>query len=827
MFVNLSLLLTRLKTLKSRNKTIKMLSRLSLNFIVFFFLLFSYDSKAFSKISLDSILVNNIIQKAIEAAPSHDKTYSNYTAETFIQNLGKWTRIPNIWKSLLVNEGIEEGLTYQSESFVKFSVNDSNNYLFDYQAIRNNYKTQERPDKLVNPNFYKAVLGTGAISPLCPKAFHFYDFELVNTSEVDGHKIFQIKVTPRHRNDEKVFSGTISITDKDFSIQNIDLKVRNYAIDYHFKIEYTQQLNQWLPVKFSIHTSGSLMGFEGDYQYVAKIWNYQNLSPEEGAKLNRPNESEFHEIVNVQERNFEIQQLKQVMSNLGTTLRRQWSDANIASGLKRYDKVEISNEAAKRVISYWNDLKQLTDFQTFTPDLPISGKNKNTLPQQPDEFSNYRQANNKFGISSVLFSRSFFMGSTERGYYPYEIYYKSAPLDFNFNTVEGFVLNTGTILRYRKNRYDWWEIDPTWRYSVTQNRSMGMVKIRWKTQREDFNISGGKFMSQYNVDTPIAFDLNSLSTLLVKKNFVKIYEKDFWNISFNDRFSNTIGIKTSLEWSRRYPLQNTTNYSWDFLGGSDYIPNFPTNQEIGATEFKTNDAFIASFQVNYRPFLKKQYRNGIRNVDFSSSPLVTFKYRGAIPKVFGSQIDFHTIEFGVTHNFPLSINTNFNYIAQAGTFIGTNNMTFADFKHFNGNNNMISIGDALTTHRLVGFYDNYVWGASKKLIDQYYYSTNGSYIDIMTMVGLRKFALTQFKPVRRLGLREELFANYLYTAKNNVHNIEFGYGLDGIARIFRVEVAFNYNNLGIPKANNGFVNTQFAIRFGLNSRVRGGVTPEW
>jgi hypothetical protein len=804
-----------------------MLYKNLIKFILSLFLFYSFDYQAYSMKINDSTLVKTIIQKAIEAAPTHDKSYSNYSAETFIQNSGKWNRIPNIWKSLLVNEGVEEGLSYQSESFAKFSVNNFNDYFFEYQAIRNNYKTQERPDKLVNPNFYKSVLGTGAISPICPRAFHFYDFELINTTEIEGLKIYQIKVTPKHNNDEKVFSGTISLTADDFSIQNIDLKVRNYAIDYQFKIEYSKLLNQWLPVKFSIHTGGRLMGFEGEYQYVAKIWNYQNLSPENGVKLNRPSEDEFHEIVNVQERNFEIQQLKQVMSNLGTTLRRQWSDANIASGLKRYDKVEILKEADERVINYWNELKQLTDFQIFTPDLPISGRNKNTLPSQPDEFSNYRQANNKFGIGSVLFSRSFFMGSTERGYYPYEIYYKSAPLDFNFNTVEGFVLNTGTIFRYRKNRYDWWEIDPTWRYSLTQNRSMGMVKIRWKTQREDFNISGGKFMSQYNVDTPIAFDLNSLSTLLLKKNFVKIYEKDFLNISYNDRFSNTIGIKTSLEWARRYPLQNTTNYSWIDLGGAEYIPNFPKNQEIGATEFKTNEAFTASFQINYRPLLKKQYRNSIRNVDFSSSPLITFKYRGAIPKVFGSQMDFHTIEFGVTHNFPLSINTNFNYIAQAGTFISTNNMTFADFKHFNGNNNMISIGDALTTHRLVGFYDNYVWGASKKLIDQYFYSTNGSYIDIMTMVGLRKFALTQWLPLRRLGIREELFANYLYTAKNNVHNVEFGYGIDGIARILRVEAVFNYNNLGIPKANNGWVNTQFAIRLALNSRVRGGVTPEW
>ena len=804
-----------------------MLPRILANAIVSFFLLYSFEIQAFSKNLVDSISVKNIIQKAIEAAPLHNKSYANYSAETFIQNSGKWTRVPTIWKSLLVNEGIEEGLTYQSESFAKFFVNNSNDYYFDYQAIRNNYKAEERPDKLVNPNFYKSILGTGAISPLSPKAFNFYDFTLIKSTEIEGVKIYEIRVIPKNNNDEKVFNGTISLTADDYSIQHINLSVRHYTIDYQIVIDYSKQLNQWLPEEFNIKISGSLMGFDGEYQYLAKVWNYQNLTPEESKKVERPAENEFYEIVNVQERNFEVQQFKQVMSALGTNLRNQWSDANIASGLKRYDKINVLPQANERANNYWSELNQSSDFQIFTPDLPIAGKNKNTLPQQPDEYANYRQANQKFGIGSILFSRSFFWGSTNRGYYPYEIYYKSAPLDFNYNTVEGYVLNTGAIFRYRKNRYDWWEIDPTWRYSLTQKRSMGMVKIRWKTQKEDFSISGGTFVSQYNVDTPIAFDLNSLSTLLLKKNYVKIFEKDFINLSFNNRFSNTLGIKTSIEWARRYPLQNTIDHSWIDFGNAEYIPNFPVNQEIGATEFKTNDAFIASFQVNYRPFLKKQYRNNIRSVDFSSSPLITFKYRGAIPKVFNSQIDFHTIELGITHNFPLSINANFNYIAQIGTFLSAKNMTFADFKHFNGNNNMISIGEALTTHRLVGFYDNYVWGASKKIIDQYYYSTNGSYIDIMTMVGLRKFALTQLISVRRLGIREEFFANYLYTAKNDVHNIEFGYGIDGIARILRVEAVFNYNSLRIPKENNGLVNTQFAIRLALNSRVRGGVTPEW
>lgn len=797
---------------------------------LFIFLIFHlYNIYAFQKNdTAQSLDVTQIIQKAIKLAPVHDKSFVNYEAEVFIQNSAKWNTIPNIWEPLLAKEGVAEKLVYQSESFAKFYVSSNNTYYFQHKALRNNYHAEARPDKYVNPNFYKATLGTGAISPLSPKAFQYYDFELVDTKIINNLKVYNIKVTPKHNNDEKVFSGIISLTDGDFYLQDLDLTVKNYNITYHITINYALFNTQWVPQQYKIVATGALMGFEGDYTYMAKVWNYQDIAHKIIPDLIRPDESEFSEIVNVQERNFEVQQFKQVMSALGTNLKNQWSDANIASGLKRYDKVEIVHNAERQSDNIWTDLKTNTDFQVFSPNLPINSHNKNSLPLQPDEFSTYRQANQKFGIGSVLFSRSYFWGDTKRGFYPYEIYYKSPVLDFNFNTVEGFVFNTGALFRFRRNRYDWFEIDPTWRYSVTQNRSMGMLKLRWKTQKEEISISGGKFISQYNVDTPVALDLNSLSTLILKKNFVKIYEKDFVNISFSDRFSNTLGIKTSLEWAKRYPLENTTNYYWINYGGDAYSPNFPKSQELPDTKFQNNDAFLANFQINYRPTLKKQYRNNIRYVDFSSSPLITFKYRGAIPKLFGSEMDFHTIELGIAHNFPLSINTNFNYIAQAGTFLSAKKMTFADYKHFNGNNNTIAIGEALTTHRLVGFYDNYIWGVSKKLIDPFYFSTNGSYIDIMTMFGLRKFALTQSTLIRNKGIREDLFANYLYTANNNIHNIEVGYGVDGILRILRVEAVFAYNNRGIPnKEFTSFNNTMVGIRVSLNSRVRGGVTPDW
>jgi hypothetical protein len=779
-----------------------------------------------AKNKIDSLDARDIITKAIAVAPAHAKALRHYKADVLIQHTGKWNRIPNIWKALLRAEGVEEGLLYQSESFAHFSVDTAHTYLFDYLAVRNNYHAQPQADPFVNPDFYKPVLGTGGISPLSPKALAYYDIQLLGTKVLKGESCYVLSVKPRFNNDEKVFSGTIALSINGLWLVELSLAFQHFNIDYEFLIDYEKQGERWCPSNFKVRTLGGVMGFVGQYEYVAKVSNY-DFNATIPLAVVRPKEHEFREIYNLQERNFEVQQLKQVMSSMASNLKRQWSDANIASGLNRYDKVTLSPGATEQGDDYWNALKKEEAFQIYTGNLTLAIKNKSSLPVQPDLYANFRQANLKLGIGSVLFSRSFFWGDNSRGFYPHEIYYKSPVLDFNFNTVEGFVQNTGALYRYRLNRYDWYEIDPTWRYSYNLGQSSGTLKLRWKTEQDDISLTGGRFISQYNVDTPIGLDLNSLSTLLLKKNYVKLYQKDFVNFTYQQRFSNKWSIRTSLEYARRSPLENTTDYYWINFQNEPYTPNFPKNQEMADTHFAANDAFQSSFQVNYRPFLKKQYRNGLRLVDLSSSPLIIFKYRGAFKEMLKTDMHFQTIELGITHNFPLSINTNFNYIAQTGVFLNRDAMTFADYKHFNGNNNMISIGDMLTTHRLVGFYDNNVWGASKKFIDPFKYSTNGTYIDIMTMAGFRKLAITQMPWVRKLGIREEFFANYLYLGNQNLHYAEFGYGIDGVARIFRVEFGYRLENWKFTKDNPTASLLMPIVRIALNARLRGGVTPEW
>ena len=58
---------------------------------------------------------------------------------------------------------------------------------------------------------------------------------------------------------------------------------------------------------------------------------------------------------------------------------------------------------------------------------------------------------------------------------------------------------------------------------------------------------------------------------------------------------------------------------------------------------------------------------------------------------------------------------------------------------------------------------------------------------------IRKLLLTQIPLLRMVGIKENLFINYLGTNYSGNYT-ELGYGIDGIARLFRIEGILSFQN---------------------------------
>ena len=75
----------------------------------------------------------------------------------------------------------------------------------------------------------------------------------------------------------------------------------------------------------------------------------------------------------------------------------------------------------------------------------------------------------------------------------------------------------------------------------------------------------------------------------------------------------------------------------------------------------------------------------------------------------------------------------------------------------------------------------------------------------MFTITFRRFLVTSIYEVRMLGIRENIFLNYLATPTSKNYT-ELGYSIDGILRIFRLEGAVGFRDgkvsrLWIPHRN--------------------------
>jgi Family of unknown function (DUF5686)/CarboxypepD_reg-like domain len=92
--------------------------------------------------------------------------------------------------------------------------------------------------------------------PLSSSAFLYYEFYLVDSSQIEGHKSYKIRYKPR-RSKETAFEGDMWVIDSSFAIERVNMKMPtdvninliNRLILYQ---EFDYKQDRWLPVKSKI-----------------------------------------------------------------------------------------------------------------------------------------------------------------------------------------------------------------------------------------------------------------------------------------------------------------------------------------------------------------------------------------------------------------------------------------------------------------------------------------------------------------------------------------------------------------------------------------------
>lgn len=598
-------------------------------------------------------------------------------------------------------------------------------------------------DNLIQIN---ALVPRGIVSPISGSAMLYYDYKLAGAFVENGELVNKINVIPKRLNDP-VFTGDIYIVDSTWRIHSADLYItKNQQIEFIDTFRLRQNYlavdrEHWMPFSNEMNFEFSFMGFHGKGIVLGVFSNYE-LNP-------------------------------------------VFPD-NYFSG----QVMKVEKEANKKDSLYWNTARPIP--LTGMEELDYHRKDSTRLIYESKPYrDSIDKVNNKFKYNILL------NGYTWQNSFRHE-FFSISPLiqDVLFNTVEG--LATQLLFRYDKDFGDEdrrkYFIEPELRYGFANEHFNGHVKANYfynAHQLSSVQADIGTDVVQFNSNDPISPLANTLYSLLARKNFMKMYEKQFVKVSHKMEIANGIEFGVRAEYARRLPLVNSSFFSFYARSKRDYLSNDPLISSTDSLHFPENEAALV--ELNFRIRFHQTYidRPEGKFITGNEYPTLRIKYTKGLP-VAGSDVDFDKFQVSLEDELKLGLLGRLEYMVTYGDFLRTKKAYFMDFKHFNGNQTWFS-----------GFQLN-----SYKNLDYYNFSTTGSYVEAHAEQNFGGFILNKIPFVRKLKLTEVAGVHYLHTkALENYMDISAGIQKLGA---FRVEIYTSFEN--------GHRGT-FGILFGIKQNI--------
>ncbi len=743
-----------------------------------------------------------IMRKAIAKANYHLLQFDEYSAEVYMKGTGQITKIPWFIRKTLAKEGVDTSAVFTSESVSEISFERPNTFNERVISVRTSGEGNDNanPNSYISSSFYLPKVDN-SISPLSPRAFSYYKFKYEGSFRERGYEINKITVTPRSRGDN-LFEGEIYIREDFWNIHSLDLTTSILGFVLQVKQIFAPIEGEiWMPVTQQYNFSGSILGFAGEYKYLASVSDYTvtenadldasvilvdekiEQAPEEIAAIkNKDVEGGVKEVFE-DDKKVSRKQFRKLMKQYEKQEREEQDEPDLLS-VRTY---RVDSLAHRKDSIYWADIR------------PVPLTNKEVVGYEKADStyvvekekaladSNRLDNGDRFKFGQLLTGSYYKLGKRLR--FDYDGVLKTV----RFNTVEGWNFDVGGTFLWRNDTTSRLRITPNIRYGFASDKLYARVHtvfgIGERNKRNTFRISGGHYIAQYNPEALDPF-VNTIYSLLYEKNFMKLYQKDYVRISWARRFNYKVTVSTGVEWANRTELFNTTGYSLFNKEDRAFRPNRPVNDEVSTGNFSNNRAVIANLNLTLRPWVKFRSYNGRVYPVQNNAPTFKVAYRKAINNLFNSQVKFDHLEIGSEFDFDLGVRAKIDFEVEAGTFFNKGGMQFPDFKHFQGNRLEFAPLDVTGGYRLLDYYQN---------------STQQEYLSVFSHIQFRKFLFTQLPMLRFSGLKENIFVNYLSTPTSGNYT-EVGYGIDNIFRVLRIEFVQSFRNW---KAS------EFGVRIGV------------
>lgn len=731
-----------------------------------------------------------IMRKTIAKSKYHTQQIDSSSAKVYIKGSGRIIDVPFFLRNKLKKEGIDSTTAFIQESVSEIKYKRPNTYEERVISIRTQGEgNNSSPNEFIYGSFYDPKLA-GSVSPLSPKAFSYYRFIYLGFFEEQDYLINKIQVIPKARGDD-VFTGTIYIVENLWSIHSLNLTTTKLGISFNVNQIYAPiEKTAWLPVSHTFKIEGTFFGISFEYSYLATISDYViALNPElevDFTIIDEKIEKEHAREIQTQlsenpSPKTEIQGIQEKLSSGKEITRKE-----LRKALKEYEKRELEEFELPNVIenkkftvdslagksdsAYWASIRPvpLSKYE-------IKGYHKMDSMEVAENGESSKDTTGRRSNKKKFSPKDIIIGDSYR-FKKSRITLESPLSTIRFNTVEGYNFNYRIIYRrYLDNERDL-RMGPTFRYSFAREKITGKFDLTYsygeRLRRKKLFLEAGRFVSQYNHDQPIHPIINTFTTLVLERNYMKIYEKKFIKIFSEQPILTNLKFKASINWEQRSDLINRSDHKWINRDGEGYTANLPENILLATTSFPGHQALTATLELEYEPWPKFKIENGRKRPVEGISPILSIRYMKGIEDVFSSDIDYDLIDLGLRYKFQAGIRGKIDLKVHAGTFFNSGNMFFVDFKHFLGNRSPFVTTDPVGSYRL---------------LDYYLYSTPNEYLSSHVHYQFRRFIITQLGLFRRIGLKENLILNYLSTSKSDNYT-ELGYSIDYIFRVFRLEL---------------------------------------
>jgi hypothetical protein len=445
--------------------------------------------------------------------------------------------------------------------------------------------------------------------------------------------------------------------------------------------------------------------------------------------------------------------------------------------------LSFETNANKKEDAFWNTIRPIP--LTIEESNDYIKKDSLQIIRKSQKYMDSIDAkNNKFKFMDLI------MGYDYKNTFKKHSFQYNGLLDLSslsFNTVQGHSLNSGFAFKnWDEEKGKNTSISTTINYGFSEDRLRVLGEYSHRFNNQNYavlSVSGGTKVNQFNSNEPIGNLINSISTLFFRNNFMKLYNKEFLQITYSQDIANGLNLSAKLEYSQRKPLFNTTDYS--YFKRNDL---FSSNNPLDPTDF-INAGFdqhhLTKFTLNAKINFGNKYLSrpdGRYNIRNGKYPTLFLGYEKAFA-ASEKKYEFDHLNTRLFYDVTIGNKGNFAMNLKAGKFFNAENISFVDYKHFNGNQTHIGQTERyLDVFNLLPYYSN---------------STNESYFEAHMEHNDKGYIMNKIPLLNKLKSTMVLGFHTLAIPNSKPYS-EFTAGLDNLGfgkfKLFRVDYVRSYQN---------------------------------